>query len=289
MSLYPTPEGIVSSLTELASKWRLAAVFWHLYFAVLIAALICGIKPSKRIACLLLALPFLSVSILAFTIFNPVNGIGFALVGILLVYVSLKMPREQVQIAPWWALIAGAFMFVFGWVYPQFLDASSLYSFIYSSPVGIIPCPTLSIGIGLVMILNSLGSRKVSLILGVSGILYGITGVVQLGVTIDLVLLLGSVVMLIIFVIMLLDLEAELRSGLKFTYTKLVGGFLAILFLFGIFYAVVAKSPTGKTGSSYTPENMTSNVKAVGEVLFTQYLFPFEIISVLLVVAWWEQ
>jgi NADH-quinone oxidoreductase subunit J len=30
---------------------------------------------------------------------------------------------------------------------------------------------------------------------------------------------------------------------------------------------------------------MTSNVKAVGEVLFTQYLFPFEIVSVLLVVA----
>jgi NADH-quinone oxidoreductase subunit J len=30
---------------------------------------------------------------------------------------------------------------------------------------------------------------------------------------------------------------------------------------------------------------MSSNVKAVGEVLFTQYLFPFEIISVLLVAA----
>jgi NADH-quinone oxidoreductase subunit J len=30
---------------------------------------------------------------------------------------------------------------------------------------------------------------------------------------------------------------------------------------------------------------MASNVKAVGEVLFTQYLFPFEIVSVLLVVA----
>ena len=95
----------------------------------------------------------------------------------------------------------------------------------------------------------------------------------------------GAIVMLIVFVIMLLDLEVELRSRLKFSYTKLVGGFLAILFLFGIFYAVVAKSPTGKTGSSYTPDNMTSNVKAVGEVLFTQYLFPFEIVSILLVVA----
>jgi NADH-quinone oxidoreductase subunit J len=95
----------------------------------------------------------------------------------------------------------------------------------------------------------------------------------------------GAIVMLIVFVIMLLDLEVELRSPLKFTYTKLVGGFLAMLFLLGIFYAAVARSPTGKTGASYTPENVTSNVKAVGEVLFTQYLFPFEIVSVLLVVA----
>jgi NADH-quinone oxidoreductase subunit J len=95
----------------------------------------------------------------------------------------------------------------------------------------------------------------------------------------------GAIVMLIVFVIMLLDLEVELRSRLKFSYTKLVGGFLAMLFFLGIFYAVVARSPTGKTGSSYTPENVTSNVRAVGELLFTQYLFPFEIVSVLLVVA----
>ena len=38
-------------------------------------------------------------------------------------------------------------------------------------------------------------------------------------------------------------------------------------------------------GSAYTPENVNANVKAVGQMLFTQYLFPFEIISVLLVVA----
>jgi NADH-quinone oxidoreductase subunit J len=94
----------------------------------------------------------------------------------------------------------------------------------------------------------------------------------------------GAIVMLIVFVIMLLDLEEELRSGLRILYSKVIGGLLAILFLLGIVYSVVATSPTGKTGS-YTPEKMSANVKAVGEVLFTQYLFPFEIISVLLVAA----
>jgi NADH-quinone oxidoreductase subunit J len=36
---------------------------------------------------------------------------------------------------------------------------------------------------------------------------------------------------------------------------------------------------------SYIPDMESANVKAVGEMLFTQYLFPFEIVSVLLVAA----
>jgi NADH-quinone oxidoreductase subunit J len=101
---------------------------------------------------------------------------------------------------------------------------------------------------------------------------------------IQVVVYAGAIVMLIVFVIMLLDLENELRSRLKIVYSKVIGGFLAVLFLFGILYSVVAKSPTGKMGS-YAPDKVSANVKAVGEVLFTQYLFPFEIISVLLVAA----
>jgi len=87
-----------------------------------------------------------------------------------------------------------------------------------------------------------------------------------------------------VFVIMLLDLEQELRSGLKVFYSKIIGGLLMVLFLFMMIYSVVAKSPTGKM-SSYTPDKVSANVKVVGEMLFTQYLFPFEIVSVLLVAA----
>ena len=94
----------------------------------------------------------------------------------------------------------------------------------------------------------------------------------------------GAIVMLIVFVIMLLDLEEELRAGLKLFYSKVIGSALAVLFLFGIIYSVAASSLTGKMGP-YTPEKVSANVKTVGEVLFTQYLFPFEIVSVLLVAA----
>lgn len=94
----------------------------------------------------------------------------------------------------------------------------------------------------------------------------------------------GAIVMLIVFVIMLLDLEEELRSRLKIASFKVIGGFLAVVFLMGILYAAVAKSPAGQAGS-YTAEKMASNVRAIGESLFTTYLFPFEIVSILLVAA----
>jgi NADH-quinone oxidoreductase subunit J len=101
---------------------------------------------------------------------------------------------------------------------------------------------------------------------------------------IQVVVYAGAIAMLIVFVIMLLDLEQELRSGLRLFYSKVIGGALMVLFLFGLIYSVVAKSPTGLVGS-YSPDKASANVKAVGELLFTRYLFPFEIVSVLLVAA----
>lgn len=193
----PTPEQLLSSLTALANAWRPLAMFWHGCVAVFVVALIFGVRPSKRLSGILLALPFLSVSILSWLSVNPFNGIAFALIGILLNAISTRLPRESVQFAPLWPMSPGVFMFIFGWVYPYFLDESLPFSFSYSSPVGVIPCPTLSIGIGLALILNSLSSRKLSLILGISGIIYGTIGAVQLGVSIDWILLLGSVVITI--------------------------------------------------------------------------------------------
>ena len=94
----------------------------------------------------------------------------------------------------------------------------------------------------------------------------------------------GAIVMLIVFVLMLLDLEEELRSGLKLLYSKVIGGVLAVFFLLAIVYAVSATGPTGKMGSA-TPVQMSANVKSVGEMLLTRYLLPFEIATILLVAA----
>ena len=63
---------------------------------------------------------------------------------------------------------------------------------------------------------------------------------------IQIIVYAGAIVTLILFVIMLLDLEEELRSGLKLFYSKVLGCVLAVLFLFGIIYSVAAKPLTGK-------------------------------------------
>lgn len=94
----------------------------------------------------------------------------------------------------------------------------------------------------------------------------------------------GAIVMLIIFVIMLLDLEDELRSRLRIYYSKVIGVILAFLFMIGIIYSVASHSLSGKIGP-YNPERFTSNVKIFGELLLTKYLFPFEVVSILLLVA----
>ena len=194
----PTVEQILLGLKEVANNWRALAIFWHAGFAVIATLLIIGIRPSKRLAGILLALPLFSVSAVAWASSNPFNGIVFALIGILFAYLSTRWPREKARIAPGWTLIPGVILFIFGWVYPHFLETTSFLSYLYSAPTGLIPCATLSIVIGLFLLLDTLGSRALSFILSLAGVFYGLTGVFQLKVSIDWVLLLGSVITLIV-------------------------------------------------------------------------------------------
>jgi hypothetical protein len=189
----PTVEQILLGLKDVANNWRPLAIFWHAYFAALMIVLMTGFRPSKRLAGLLLGLPLLSVSLVAWASSNPFNGIVYALIGILFIYFSTRLPREKVQIAAGRMMIPGVILFLFGWAYPHFLNTSSFLPYLYSAPTGLIPCATLSIVIGLFLILNNLGSRALSLILGLSGLFYGTTGVFQLKVSIDLILLLGAI------------------------------------------------------------------------------------------------
>jgi hypothetical protein len=191
--IMPSPEQILNGLKEISNNWQFLAIIWHIYFAALVIGLIAGLRFPNSIMGILLGLPLLSVSAMAWVTSNPFNGTIFALVGLATIVVSIRSPKTKVRIGPTWALVAGLIMFVFGWLYPHFVEGSSPLRYLYSSPTGLIPCPTLSIVIGLGLVLAGLGSRTWSLILGVTGVFYGIFGAARLGVTIDWVLLLGAV------------------------------------------------------------------------------------------------
>ncbi len=203
----PSPEEILGGLREITNHWRMLAILWHVYFGVFALGLILGVRPSKRTAGVLLALPCLSVSAIAWATGNPFNGAFFALAGLALIAVSMKLPRSGVRTASLRMALPGAAMFIFGWLYPHFLDAPSMLTYLHSAPTGLIPCPTLSIIIGLALVLGGLGSRGWSVIIGVTGIFYGLFGAVRLGVAIDWVLLGGAIV------IVLFALTGRSRAG----------------------------------------------------------------------------
>jgi hypothetical protein len=127
---------------------------------------------------------------------NLFNGVAFAALGALLLYLSVRLAAEPARIAPARFLFPGLALFAFGWAYPHFLETVSFLPYLYAAPTGLIPCPTLLIVIGLALVLDGLGSRALCVILGIAGLLYGIIGVARLGVVIDWELLLGAAIIL---------------------------------------------------------------------------------------------
>ena len=96
----------------------------------------------------------------------------------------------------------------------------------------------------------------------------------------------GAIMVLFLFVIMLLNLEKEKKIITRRKLQKGVGVFLGILLLAQfamIFNSVFLEGTKGK----YLPEEVSAvgNTQVVARLLFTDYLLPFEITSVLLLVA----
>ena len=89
----------------------------------------------------------------------------------------------------------------------------------------------------------------------------------------------GAVMVLFLFVIMLLDLKAEERRKIRkfevFTGLVSVGAFVFIL-LRSLLYSPLGAQPT---------PTLKGGTAELGALLFRQYLLPFEIVSVLLLVA----
>jgi NADH-quinone oxidoreductase subunit J len=93
----------------------------------------------------------------------------------------------------------------------------------------------------------------------------------------------GAVMVLFLFVVMMLDIRVSYLKEGFIKYLPL-GISIAVLFVVGIVYSITYnKIISCKTFAAY-PENY-NNVKNLGEVLFTEYLYPFEISGIILLVA----
>ena len=90
----------------------------------------------------------------------------------------------------------------------------------------------------------------------------------------------GAVMVLFLFVIMLLDLKEEERRKVK--KLGLVAGLVSIGAIVGIFLKSLCATNPGRDLPAPTLEGATV---PLGKLLFTDYLLPFEIVSLLLLVA----
>jgi NADH-quinone oxidoreductase subunit J len=89
----------------------------------------------------------------------------------------------------------------------------------------------------------------------------------------------GAVIVLFLFVIMLLDLKEEQRRA--FSKLSVAAGLIGVGALSFVIIRTIWQSGIG---SGLQPK-LDGATRSLGEALFTDYLLPFEIVSVLLLVA----
>jgi NADH-quinone oxidoreductase subunit J len=90
----------------------------------------------------------------------------------------------------------------------------------------------------------------------------------------------GAIMVLFVFVIMLLNLgdERSLRDGLS--WKKMIAAGVGFGVLMELIYIFI--NPSGTQTIEMTRATNIGTVEAIGRVIFTQFLFPFEVTSLLL-------
>jgi hypothetical protein len=183
----PRAEAVVANLARISRDLAAAAFVWHVAAALVLVAWARGWRPSAiaRVRARLALL--LSVSGAAWLSGNLFNGAVF--LGLAATASAARQGRIRDASPTSLAGLVGLAMLVLGWAYPHFtLWPSTLWT----APLGLIPCPTLSLLVGLNLLMGDRGRA-----LAAAGLFYGILGVVWLGVGWDVVLALGSLFALV--------------------------------------------------------------------------------------------
>jgi hypothetical protein len=193
----PKTEEIINGLKTIANDYSTFAIIWHALFYFLLAALVFKWEPSNKLLGILICLPLLSVAVLAWITGNPFNGVLFSVMTIMIFIFALRASNEPITLSQVPFMIIGILMIVFGLIYPHFINTNSFLKYLYASPVGLVPCPTLSILVGFLLLYNGLGSQSLTLTFVVFGLFYGLFGAFKLSVYLDIFLILGSISLLV--------------------------------------------------------------------------------------------
>ena len=190
----PTPDEILMSLTVIANEWRWLAIAWH---GAVVAMVIYALwrRPFQPTLAMLLTLPLVSVSVLAWWSGNPFNGIVFLALSVVMLLAASGLAQHPIAVGSRSDTAIGVLLLVFGLLYPHFADTDSWVSYLYASPFGLIPCPTLAVVTGISLIFDAFGSSRWAAGLTVALLAYGGVGVAVLGVWLDAVLLGGALTM----------------------------------------------------------------------------------------------
>lgn len=104
----------------------------------------------------------------------------------------------------------------------------------------------------------------------------------QLLAVLQVVVYTGAIMVLVVFVIMLLNLGDESRMTEKFNLKKIAGVVLVTGFLLEMLYIFGTNADSGPP--SLRAEHI-GTVEAMGTAMFTRFLLPFEVTSLLLLAA----
>jgi NADH-quinone oxidoreductase subunit J len=99
---------------------------------------------------------------------------------------------------------------------------------------------------------------------------------------VQIILYVGGIMVLFLFVIMLVNIERSEKE--KQFNQQWIAGVLAAVALGGLFVAIYMKGQSLFPMPGRPPLEM-QNTQHIGEMLYSNYMFPFEIASLLLLVA----
>ncbi|MBI3592586.1 MAG: NADH-quinone oxidoreductase subunit J [Nitrospirae bacterium] len=101
---------------------------------------------------------------------------------------------------------------------------------------------------------------------------------------VQMILYAGAVLVLFLFVVMMLNLKEELTME-RFIGEWPVGVSIGALLLVLVSLAISSLAPGPAGQATIEAIKAATHAKAIGTVLYTEYLFPFEIASLILLIA----